>query len=562
MITTGPRSSGLIWLRRYLQGLGLVAVIAAAPSATAQVVSPLAPVTTESGHVAGQTLKSGVKAWLGIPYAAPPVQDLRWRPPQPIFWEGVWNADRLGPECIQVLRPHDINHYFGEEPTSENCLYMNIWSPGAAEADSKLPVIVFLYGGGGTIGSSGMDSYKGEELAKRGAVFVNFNYRVGLMGFMAHPELTAEQGGHSGNYAYLDQNAALKWIKSNIAKFGGDSGRVVIMGQSAGARSVTEQIFSPLSKGLFSGAVMSSGCTWNIATDSLAEGEKTGLKAQELLGAKNLAAMRNIPADKILAIQSESQVGTKREGVKANGVIDGYFTPKSHKEILATGEMSDVPIIAHYNRDETNTPFSGVRNLEDYNELAERIYGDKAKEFLKLYPAASDDDVAVQATQIALDSRLAKNARDCAALQVEHNKSPAYVSMFSRKHSFAPGVDYADIDEKTIGAYHTADIPFWFGTLETFNKFRQGRAWTDSDRALSEKMMASLISFAKTGDPKTSDINWKPWSTSNDAALTLDAAIGTTPSNPAGMDFIAANPLPQAAPGVAPGRVPGTGPRD
>src|SRR5579883_3482223 len=247
-----------------------------------QVVNPLPPIRTDSGLIAGQTLPSGVKAWLGIPFAKPPIGALRWRPPQPIRWEGVWNADRKMPECMQVLRPHNINHYFGEEATSENCLYMNIWAPANAHAGSNLPVIAFIYGGGGTIGSSGIALYGGEPIAKSGkAVFVNFNYRVGILGFMAHPELTREQGGHSGNYAYLDQNAALKWIHDNIAKFGGDPNKVLIMGQSAGAGSVVAQIFSPLSHGLFSTAVMSSGCNWDNNPVPLADGEKVGLEIQQ-----------------------------------------------------------------------------------------------------------------------------------------------------------------------------------------------------------------------------------------------------------------------------------------
>ena len=213
-------------LKKALAGVALLAMTAAAAPISAQTVErPLAPVQTQSGKVAGQVLPSGVKAWFGVPFAKPPVQNLRWQPPQPISWNGVWNADRKGPECMQVLRPHNINHYFGEEATSEDCLYMNIWAPAAAKPGAKLPVIVFLYGGGFTIGSSGMASYGGEAMAKEGAVFVNFNYRVGVLGFLAHPELTAEQGGHSGNYAYLDQNAALKWIKANIAQFGGDPTR-------------------------------------------------------------------------------------------------------------------------------------------------------------------------------------------------------------------------------------------------------------------------------------------------------------------------------------------------
>jgi para-nitrobenzyl esterase len=259
------------------------AVVTSLPLLAQTVETPVAPIQTEGGLLAGKVLPSGVKTWLGVPFAKPPTQQLRWQPPQAMSWRGVWNADRLMPECIQVLRPHNINHYFGEEPTSENCLYMNIWAPGNATETSNLPVIVFIYGGGSTIGSSGMANYDGANVARRGAIFVNFNYRVGLLGFMAHPELTKEQGGHSGNYAYLDQNAALKWIKNNIRKFGGDPSRVLITGQSAGAGSVTQQIFSPLSKGLFSSALMSSGCNWGGNNTSLADGEKVGLEAQKRL---------------------------------------------------------------------------------------------------------------------------------------------------------------------------------------------------------------------------------------------------------------------------------------
>ncbi len=220
------------------------------------------PVVTASGRIAGTQLDSGVRAYLGIPFATPPVGPLRWAPPQPAAWKGVWNADRKGPECIQVLRPHDINHYFGEEPSSEDCLYMNLWTPAQATPASKLPVIVFLYGGGFTIGSSGMANYDGEAMAKAGAVFINFNYRVGAFGFLAHPELTREQGGHSGNYGIMDQTLALRWIRENVARFGGDPDKVLIMGQSAGAGSVIAQIFSPQAKGLFRAAVMSSGCNF------------------------------------------------------------------------------------------------------------------------------------------------------------------------------------------------------------------------------------------------------------------------------------------------------------
>ena len=193
---------------RLIAAMVLTAGIAASQIVETPVVGD--PLSIDSGKVAGKTLSSSVKAYFGIPFAAPPVGDLRWREPQPVKpWKGVYNADRKMPECIQVLRPHNINHYFGEEPSSENCLYLNVWAPASAKAGSNLAVIVFIYGGGSTIGSSGMALYGGETVAERGAVFVNFNYRLGAFGFMAHPELTAESPHHqSGNYAYLDQIAA------------------------------------------------------------------------------------------------------------------------------------------------------------------------------------------------------------------------------------------------------------------------------------------------------------------------------------------------------------------
>ena len=192
----------------------VIAVGAILAPMAAQIVEkpvPGDPVRIDSGLVAGKVLSSGVKAYFGIPFAAPPVRENRWREPQPVAaWKGVYNADRKMPECIQVLRAHNINHYFGEEATSEDCLYLNLWAPETARPGANLPVVVFIYGGGSTIGSSGMALYGGEGVAKRGAVFVNFNYRLGALGFLAHPELTAESAHHqSGNYAYLDQVAAL-----------------------------------------------------------------------------------------------------------------------------------------------------------------------------------------------------------------------------------------------------------------------------------------------------------------------------------------------------------------
>ena len=477
------------------------------------------PVQTDSGLVAGTEAQSGVKAYFGIPYAKPPVGDLRWKAPQPIKWSGVWNADRKAPECIQVLRPHNINHYFGEEPTGEDCLYMNIWAPAAAKPGDKHPVIVFIYGGGGTIGSSGMANYDGTNMAKRGAVFVNFNYRVGILGFMAHPELTAEQGGHSGNYGYLDQNAALRWIHDNISQFGGDPNKVVITGQSFGAGSVAAQYTSALSKGLFSAALMSSACDFvgegfNAPT-SLAEAEKVGLDVQKRTGAANLAAMRDVPADKILALQAETQVGTNVQGLRARPAIDGYFWTGTKAEAFAQGKASDVPIIASSNQDDLDSnmsPLTKAKTVAEYDLIARQMYGSDAAQFLKLYPVNSDADVYAMSHRAAMESGMVKSGRTCAAVKAKYNKTPTYIDIFAHKHPYAPGLKLADQNVITVGAYHTADVPYWFDTLDNYNMFRTTRVPTAQDRQLINVMTGALIALANTGSPSTSAFQWPTFS--------------------------------------------------
>ena len=539
--------------------LALAAVVAA-PLTAQTVERPIAPLRTGSGLVAGKILPSGVKAWFGVPYAKPPTQDLRWKPPQPISWRGVWNADRIMPECMQVLRPHNINHYFGEEPTSENCLYANIWAPATARAGAKLPVIVFLYGGGSTIGSSGMASYGGETVARRGAVFVNFNYRVGILGFMAHPELSKEQGGHSGNYAYLDQNAALKWIHANIAQFGGDPNKVVIMGQSAGASSVVQQTFSPLSKGLFRGAVMSSGCSWGGTGTTLAQGEAVGLDVQKRLGAPDLDAMRQVPADRLIAMQQEAQVGVSVQGVRVGAIIDGYFAPKSQMAILQAHEVNDVPIIASFNHDEAANALSNAKTVAEYQDVARKMFGATADEFLRLYPVTSDAQIASVGGAAAREMGLESNARKCAQLQTQFNTSKAYIDTFSRKHPYTPGVNIADQDIATVGAYHTSDIPYFFGTFDAFNMFRPTRNWTPQDVALSQKMTAALIAFANTGNPSTAAVKWPAWTPASEQKVEFgaDTNVRVVPLNTKALDFFAAHPA-TPVPINAPPRL---GPRD
>jgi para-nitrobenzyl esterase len=533
--------------RRTIRTALTAALMMSAQFSSAMIPIGSDPVTTNSGRIAGTRLDSGVKAYLGIPYAQAPTGALRWAPPQANRWAGVWNADRRGPECIQVLRPHDINHYFGEEPSSENCLYMNLWAPGAARAGDKRPVVVFIYGGGYTVGSSGMANYDGENVARAGALFVNFNYRVGALGFLAHPELSREQGGHSGNYGLLDQVAALRWVHDNIARFGGDPDKVVIVGQSAGASSVASHVFSPLSRGLFRAAVMSSGCGFANNAPTLADGEKVGLQLQQRLGVTSLAALRNIPADRILAQQGETQLGVSVEGIRAPaGIIDGKMVVGQKSALLASGNFAKVPIIASYNGDDIDiaqNPISGAKNVADYRRLAAQVYGKAAPEFLALYPVRDNRDVVGMARLAAQDSGFEQRARQCADLALRHGNAPAYLDQFVRKHPYVPGVKIADQNIETIGAYHTADVPYWLGTLDKYNMFRPTRAWTAYDRRLSANMVNALIALANTGSPTTRAMPWPAWTPASQVKLVIGDRVSIAPLNVRRLDWQAAHPV-------------------
>ncbi|HSD68446.1 MAG TPA: carboxylesterase family protein [Woeseiaceae bacterium] len=486
------------------------------------VTKPIDPVETDGGLIAGKVLDSGVRAWFGVPYAQAPVRDLRWRGPQRLSWSGVFNADRFAPQCIQPLRGSNINHYFGHEATSEDCLYLNIWAPADSGAGDDRPVIVWIYGGGFTIGSAAMRNYAGENLAKKGAVYISIAYRVGALGFLAHPELTAESPQHaSGNYGFLDQVAALEWIQRNIRKFGGDPERVTIMGQSAGSASTSSLQVSPIARGLFHRIVgMSGSSVVDRFRSTLKEAEQTGLQYEEALGVDSIAALRHISADKILAQQQDCQLGCAGT-IRVGPTIDGYFMSDEPSKVFARGEQIDVPIMVGFTRDEGFSAIGGARTLDQYQGFLQEAYGDKAEELFRLYPATTDAEARRAARDVARDSTLGLSMYVWAELQTAHGDAPAFSYQFARVHPYTEGVKFADHDPATVGAYHTADVPYWLQTLDSLNLYRETRTYTDYDRRLSDLMSDAIVAFAEKGDPSTEDLGWPQFSSRNPQLVQL-----------------------------------------
>ena len=488
-------------MRLLRTGLGIALIAMGLSAATAQAQSG-PRVRIGSGEIEGIAGAEGQQMFLGIPYAAPPVRDLRWRDPQPVApWRGVLHADRFGPQCMQPQRSILNNSYSGAEVTSEDCLYLNVWTkPGL----KKAPVIVYIHGGAFFIGSSSMPLYAGDAVAREGAVFVNFNYRLGALGLMAHPELSRESPHHSsGNYAFLDQIAALTWVKRNIARFGGDPDNVTIAGQSAGSMSVNLLQASPLARGLFQRAVGMSGSLIEGPSEpmTLADAEEQGTKLQTLLRARSLADLRALPADRILVPRSA-------DAPRIGPTVDGYVLPQPIERIFAAGKQADIPLMLGFTRDESFGGLGPVTGLADYRAKADAKFGPRAGEFLSLYPAATDAQARAQAQLADRDGTMAIGMDAWASADAQHGRSKIYGYEFARRPPFAPGVIIDGMDVTTAGAYHTSEVPFWFGTLDSFNLYRRTREWSVADRAMSRTMTKALVAFARTGDPQTAEIQW------------------------------------------------------
>ncbi len=455
-----------------------------------------------NGTLQGVRDSAGIRSFKGIPYAKPPVGDLRWREPQPPKdWSGVRMADHFGNQAMQKRVYSDM--MFRSSGVSEDCLYLNVWTP-AKSANEHLPVLVYFYGGGFSAGDGSEYRYDGESLATKGIVTVTINYRLGIFGFLAHPELTQESRHNaSGNYGLLDQHAALEWVQKNIAAFGGDPAQVTIAGESAGSMSVSVQVASPLSKGLFRGTIAESGaCLANLQPQSLSTAEQNGVNTLKKMNVASIADLRKIPADTLL------KVATGRFSVD----VDGYLLPSTPQELFAAGKEMHVPLLVGWNSAEVDY-HSIIGNdsatVDNYKKAVTKYGSENADNILSLYPAATDADVKDVATQLASDRFIAFSTWKFADMQNKTSGQPVYRYQFATKR---PAMTNGDLNNKQMGAAHASEIEFALGNLSTNHVY----AWTADDYKASNTMETYFANFIKTGNPNGSGLpNWEPLKSGN-----------------------------------------------
>jgi len=467
-------------------------------------------IPTENGIIEGEfDVKTNIQSFKGIPFAQAPIGDLRWKAPQPILnWTGIKQTKKFGPRAVQSNIFGDMG--FRSDGISEDCLYLNVWSP-AKSKNEKLPVLVYFYGGGFAAGDGSENRYDGENMAKKGIVTLTVNYRLGIWGFFSHPELTKESPNHaSGNYGFLDQNAALKWVQANIAKFGGDPKRVTIAGESAGSISVSAQMASPLSKNLISAAIGESGGSIypTLSPIPLAEAEKNGLDFATKIGAKSVKELR---AMSTLELYQKS-MGTSLGVFKTT--IDGYFLPKTLPEIFEAKQQAMIPILVGWNSEEMNyrALMTGKDlNNENYTARIKELYGNKAAEVLQLYPAGAPEITEQSATDLAGDRFIAYSTWKWFDLHRKNSTQPIYRYYYShprpemRDKNLEAGLAGGVIKKgknatkapKPNGAVHSAEIEYAMGNLATNQEY----AWTEDDYSVSETMMNYFANFIKTGNP-------------------------------------------------------------
>ena len=469
--------------------------------------SSLLQVKTVNGIVEGKLEKSGVRSFKGIPFAAPPVGDLRWREPQPAkSWTGVLKANQFGPRAMQTAIFGDMSSR--SDGMSENCLYLNVWAP-AKKGKSLLPVLVYFYGGGFVAGDGSEPRYDGESMATKGIVALTVNYRLGVFGFFAHSELSKESGKNgSGNYGLLDQAAALQWVQKNIAAFGGDPARVTIAGESAGSIAVSAQMASPLAKNTIAGAIGESGSILGaLPAVPLKEGESTGEAFAQSIGARSLADLRSVSADSLLSASAKFGL------FRFPRTLDGYFFPKDPVQIFANGEQSKVPLLVGWNNEEMNfRALMGAERptKENFTKLVQGLYGESAADVLKVYNPTTDDEVEQVATDLAGDRFISFSTWRWAELHGKSSGKPVFRYIYERPRpamvpemgdaspGLAGGVQRGGAPQPPAkGAVHSAEIEYAMGNLP-LNKVY---AWTEDDYKVSRTMQAYFANFIKKGNP-------------------------------------------------------------
>ena len=477
-------------------------------------------VQTAQGGVSGQK-ESAVTVFKGVPYAAPPVGNLRWRPPQPLTaWQGVRKADAFGASCMQgivdsMLPMHMpwTEEFLTHNKVSEDCLFLNIWTP-APKAGANLPVLMFIHGGGFSGGAGDVAVYDGANLAAKGLVVVTINYRLGVFGFLAHPDLTAESEHHSsGNYGLLDQIAALTWLKANIAGFGGDARNVTIWGQSAGALSVADLVASPLAVGLFQRAQADSGLGvsgFPMADRSAAETD--GVKFATQHQAASIKELRAMAAETLLPDPSAAAAS----GLRFAPIVDGWVLPEAPGEMNAKGNDNDVAVITGYQPGDSAMFTPPIHSLDEYRQMIQRRYGDMAAEFEKLYPVLKMDDI-----QGALAESGQERSRVSmylwAVARVKSHRQPVYTYFFDHAIPWPQHPEF--------GAFHTGEIPYFFLNLKKLD-----RPWQEEDTTLANAASSYLINFATHGDPNGSGLTtWPRIDSKTPQTIELGVRLGVMP---------------------------------
>ena len=517
--------------------LALQIPMAAAQPSKLAVALPANKVQVAAGLLEGATAASGIHEFKGVPFAAPPVGKLRWQPPQPVAkWTGVRLAKAFGPRAMQLPLYGDMN--FRSSGVSEDCLYLNVWTP-AKSAQERRPVLVYFYGGGFNAGDGSEPRYDGESMARHGIVAVTVNYRLGVFGFFAHPALTQESPRHAaGNYGLLDQQAALRWVQQNIAAFGGDPARVTIAGESAGSVSVSAQLAAPGSRGTFRQAIGESGSM--LSTDRspapLAEGEQAGVTFATQVGATSLDALRALPAQRLL------EAAGRPESPRFRPLVDGYFFTKAPLATYAAGEQARVPLLVGWNSQEVDYHSllgSAPPTLANYRTTVAKLYGARAVEALQRYPAATDADVAAVATDLATDRFTAYATWKWADLHGQTSGQPVYRYLYAHpRPAMTPEMGNATAGlaggvvqqaatapkaPPATGAVHSAEIEYALGNLATNKVY----AWTPADYELSKTMQAYFVNFIKTGNPNGAGLPAWPAANRPPAGQTLRLDLTT-----------------------------------